>query len=92
MHVEQGSSRHMLIHTILLLSIRHTVLLIHKVLLIPTPQVRCFDLANLALKFERCLISEVVDFQILSDDYSKAVFLCADRSLLFHARFGGYYK
>ncbi len=32
----------------------------------------------------------MIDFQILSDDYSKLVFACADRSLTFHAKFGGY--
>jgi hypothetical protein len=35
---------------------------------------------------------QVVDFTILSEDYSKAAFLCADRTVSFHARFGGYYK
>jgi hypothetical protein len=30
--------------------------------------------------------------QVLSDDYSKVVFLCSDRSLSFHARFGTYFK
>ena len=30
--------------------------------------------------------------QVLSEDYSKAVFLCADRSLAFHAKFGAYYR
>jgi hypothetical protein len=30
--------------------------------------------------------------QILSDDYSKVAFLCADRSVAFHARFGSYFK
>ena len=34
--------------------------------------------------------AQVIDFQILSEDYSKLVFACADRSLTFHARFGGY--
>lgn len=29
---------------------------------------------------------------MLSDDYSKVAFLCADRSLSFHARFGTYFK
>ena len=50
---------------------------------------RCFDLANLSMKFERNLVTEVVDFTILSDDYSKLVLLGADRSLMFHARYGG---
>lgn len=35
------------------------------------PRVKCFDVRNLALKFERCFDSEVVAFEILSDDYSK---------------------
>lgn len=56
------------------------------------PRVRVYDVNQLSMKFERHFDSEVVDFQILTDDYSKAVFLCADRSLSFHARFGGYYK
>ncbi|GFR41480.1 hypothetical protein Agub_g2171, partial [Astrephomene gubernaculifera] len=54
--------------------------------------VRCFDLGNLAMKFERNLDAEVVDFCVLSDDFSKLAFLCSDRSLLFHARFGSYYR
>jgi ribosome biogenesis protein ENP2 len=53
---------------------------------------RCYDVSQLSMKFDRHLDAEIVDFQLLSDDYSKAVFLCADRSLCFHARFGAYYK
>ena len=30
--------------------------------------------------------------QILSEDYSKAVFLCRHRSLQFHAKFGAYHS
>ena len=30
--------------------------------------------------------------QILDDDYSKAAFLCADRSVTLHAKFGAYYR
>ena len=56
------------------------------------PRVRVYDLNQLSMKFERHLDSEIVDFQILSEDYSKAVFLCADRNLNFHAKFGSYYK
>lgn len=33
----------------------------------------------------------MVNFQILTEDYSKAAFLCADRTLSLHARFGSYY-
>ncbi|KIZ02919.1 Nucleolar protein 10 [Monoraphidium neglectum] len=56
------------------------------------PMLKVYDLANLAMKFDRHMDSEVVDFTILSEDYSKAAFLCADRTVSFHARFGGYYK
>lgn len=35
------------------------------------PRVKCFDVQNLSLKFERCFDSEAVTFEILSDDYSK---------------------
>ncbi|KAI3985397.1 hypothetical protein MKX01_033711 [Papaver californicum] len=40
------------------------------------PQVKVYELREMALKFERHLISEIVDFEILSDDYSKMAFLC----------------
>lgn len=35
------------------------------------PRIKCFDVNNLSLKFERGLDSEVVTFEILSEDYSK---------------------
>lgn len=56
------------------------------------PRVRCFDVGELAMKFERHLTSEVVKFKILSEDYSKLVFLHADRTVELHARYGGHYK
>ncbi|KYN19287.1 Nucleolar protein 10 [Trachymyrmex cornetzi] len=56
------------------------------------PRVKCFDVHNLALKFERCFDSEIVTFETISDDYSKIVFLQCDRSVEFHAAHGKYYK
>ncbi|KAM9156485.1 nucleolar protein 10 [Pangshura tecta] len=56
------------------------------------PRIRCFDTYQLSLKFERCLDSEVVTFDILSDDYSKIVFLHCDRYVEFHSQHGHYYK
>ncbi|KAL6432906.1 hypothetical protein ACFW04_006328 [Cataglyphis niger] len=56
------------------------------------PRVKCFDVHNLALKFERCFDSEVVAFEILSDDYSKLMFLHCDRHVEFHAAHGKYYR
>jgi ribosome biogenesis protein ENP2 len=35
------------------------------------PRVKCYDVNQLSIKFERCFDSEVVNFEILSDDYSK---------------------
>ena len=35
------------------------------------PRVKCYEVAALSLKFERCFDSEVIQFEILSDDYSK---------------------
>ncbi|XP_076683984.1 nucleolar protein 10 lethal (2) 34Fd [Andrena cerasifolii] len=56
------------------------------------PRVKCFDVKNLSLKFERCFDSEVVAMEILSDDYSKLVFLHCDRSVEFHVAHGKYYR
>lgn len=56
------------------------------------PRVRCYDVKNLSMKFERCFDSEVVRFQILSPDYSKLVFLQCDRYIEFHAQYGRYFR
>uniref|UniRef100_V9KAD6 Nucleolar protein 10-like protein n=1 Tax=Callorhinchus milii TaxID=7868 RepID=V9KAD6_CALMI len=56
------------------------------------PRIRCFDTYQLSMKFERCLDSEVVNFEILSDDYSKIVFLQCDRYVEFHSQHGRYYR
>uniref|UniRef100_A0A3Q1ENJ8 Nucleolar protein 10 n=1 Tax=Acanthochromis polyacanthus TaxID=80966 RepID=A0A3Q1ENJ8_9TELE len=56
------------------------------------PRIRCYDTYQLSLKFERCLDSDVVAFDVLSDDYSKLVFLHADRYVEFHSQHGHYYK
>uniref|UniRef100_A0A3B3BR10 Nucleolar protein 10 n=1 Tax=Oryzias melastigma TaxID=30732 RepID=A0A3B3BR10_ORYME len=56
------------------------------------PRIRCYDTYQLSLKFERCLDSDVVAFDMLSDDYSKLVFLHCDRYVEFHSQHGQYYK
>jgi len=43
------------------------------------------------MKFERCLDSEVVKFEVLSYVYSKIVFLQANHFVEFHAQYGSYY-
>jgi len=56
------------------------------------PRLKCYDLHNLGIKFERCLDAEVVTFEILSDDYSKVIFLQCDRYVELHTQQGRYYR
>lgn len=56
------------------------------------PRVKCFEVSNLSTKFERCFDSEVVATEVLSDDYSKMVFLQCDRYIEFHAAHGRHYR
>lgn len=44
------------------------------------------------MKVKRHIDCEVVDFQVLSNDYAKMVFLRADRTIEFQAKFGTYYE
>ncbi|XP_006423766.2 nucleolar protein 10 [Citrus clementina] len=56
------------------------------------PQVKVYELRQLSLKFERHLDSEIINFEVLADDYSKLAFLCADRSISLHAKYGKHYS
>lgn len=56
------------------------------------PRVRCFDTAEMSMKFERCMDSEIIKFLILSEDYTKMVFLHSDRFIELHAQYGKYYR
>ncbi|KAM0909238.1 hypothetical protein ACQ4PT_014950 [Festuca glaucescens] len=56
------------------------------------PQMKVFELKELSMKFERHMISEIVDFEVLGDDYAKLAFLCADRSVCLHAKYGSHYS
>ncbi|CAH1775195.1 unnamed protein product [Owenia fusiformis] len=56
------------------------------------PRVRCYDTSQMSMKFERCMDEECVKFKILSDDYSKLLFLHADRHVEFHHQNGRYYR
>jgi len=56
------------------------------------PRIKCFDVNQLSLKFDRCFDSECVKFDFLSDDFSKLVLLQADRYIEFHAQYGRYYR
>ncbi|RHZ89277.1 hypothetical protein Glove_16g190 [Diversispora epigaea] len=56
------------------------------------PQIRVFELSEMSIKFDRHTDSENVDFEILSDDWTKSVFLQNDRTIEFHSQGGIYYK
>ena len=53
-----------------------------------SPRIRCYELSEMSMKFERYLDSEVVDITILGEDYGKLAILGADRSVSFHAPYG----
>lgn len=55
-------------------------------------QVKCFSLEDLNLKFQRNFDSNITDFQILSKNWEKVVFLRSDRRLDFHTKSGSYYQ
>lgn len=54
------------------------------------PRIRCYDVDDLSLKFERYLDAGVVDMVMLGDDYSKMALLLEDRSIAFHAAYGAH--
>lgn len=56
------------------------------------PQIHVYDLANASLKFSRHTDTENVDFEILSNDWTKSVHLQADRSIEFQNKGGMHYK
>ncbi|GFS89435.1 nucleolar protein 10 [Nephila pilipes] len=56
------------------------------------PRIRCYDVNNLALKFERCFDAEAVQFEVLSDDYKKFALLQCDRNIELHVQHGSYFK
>lgn len=47
--------------------------------------VRAYETSQLSMKFQRNLGCEIVDFQILNDDWKKIAFLLADRVIELHA-------
>uniref|UniRef100_A0A1B0BIX4 Nucleolar protein 10 n=1 Tax=Glossina palpalis gambiensis TaxID=67801 RepID=A0A1B0BIX4_9MUSC len=56
------------------------------------PRLKCFEVRNLSIKFERCFDSEVTTFEVISDDYSKLIFLQCDRYLEIHSAAGRHYR
>ncbi|KAI9481067.1 MAG: WD40-repeat-containing domain protein [Benjaminiella poitrasii] len=56
------------------------------------PQMRVFEYADMSMKFERHTDSETVNFEILSDDWTKQALLQNDRSVELHAQGGIHYR
>eukprot|EP01117_Protostelium_nocturnum_P012106 TRINITY_DN4437_c0_g1_i1.p1 TRINITY_DN4437_c0_g1~~TRINITY_DN4437_c0_g1_i1.p1 ORF type:complete len:689 (-),score=249.77 TRINITY_DN4437_c0_g1_i1:59-2125(-) len=55
------------------------------------PMLKIHECSQLTLKVSRNLTADVINFNILSNDYSKLALLKSDRSLEFHAQFGRYH-
>lgn len=53
-----------------------------------SPRIRCYELDQLSMKFERYVDADVMDLLFLGDDYGKMAILLNDRSVLFHAPYG----
>jgi ribosome biogenesis protein ENP2 len=54
------------------------------------PRIRCYDVNELSMKFERYVNAEIIDTVLLGDDYGKQALLLADRTIAFHAHYGAH--
>lgn len=52
------------------------------------PRIRCFDVHDLTMKFERYVNGHIVDICMLGEDYGKMAILQDDRYVAFHAHYG----
>lgn len=52
------------------------------------PRIRCYDLHELTMKFERYVDGHIVDLVLLGEDYGKLAILQDDRTIAFHAHYG----
>ncbi|CCJ29692.1 unnamed protein product, partial [Pneumocystis jirovecii] len=56
------------------------------------PHMRIFEFSEMSMKFSRYTDAENVNFEILSDDWTKTVHLQQDRSIEFHTQGGLHYR
>ncbi|VEL34574.1 unnamed protein product [Protopolystoma xenopodis] len=56
------------------------------------PRVRCYELSNLSMKFDRCVDYLPYKIAVLSDDYSKFALLQEERWIDVHAAGGHFFK
>jgi ribosome biogenesis protein ENP2 len=54
------------------------------------PRIRCYDVHDLTMKFERYVNSHIVDIALLGEDYGKMAILQDDRTISFHAHYGNH--
>jgi ribosome biogenesis protein ENP2 len=54
------------------------------------PRIRCYDVHELSMKFERYVNAGVLDIAMLGDDYGKMALLLDDRTVAFHAPYGAH--
>ncbi|KAL7567787.1 hypothetical protein ACA910_000539 [Epithemia clementina (nom. ined.)] len=54
------------------------------------PRIRCYDVHELTMKFERYVNAEIVDIVMLGEDYGKLALLQEDRTISFHAHYGAH--
>lgn len=52
------------------------------------PRIRCYDVHDLTMKFERYLDAHVTDLVMLGEDYGKMALLLDDRTINIHAPYG----
>ncbi|KAK6923424.1 hypothetical protein RJ641_011728 [Dillenia turbinata] len=55
-------------------------------------KLKVYELGQWSLKVERVFDADIIDFEILDEDYSKLAFLCDDRSICLHAKYGKHYS
>ncbi|CAO3640211.1 unnamed protein product [Mucor fragilis] len=56
------------------------------------PQMRVFEFADMSMKFERHTDAETLNFEILSEDWTKQALLQNDRSVELHSQGGIHYR
>ena len=52
------------------------------------PRIRCYEVNELTMKFERYVDAAIIDMVMLGEDYGKVALLREDRTIEFHAPYG----
>jgi len=54
------------------------------------PRIKCYDVHDLSMKFERYVDAHVIDLLMLGEDYGKMAIMREDRTIDFHAPYGAH--